>query len=290
MTAGSFRELVTVAEETVKDDALAAKQLAAHERLRQIKAMLLEHLDKEAWATLLDRAQAAAAEGDRAFETHPISLRPLQRRRAQTRRCQSASKSGSDSILMKLRRRCGLVSQGISAMQSFRASELLPPGFCAVEASSDVDSAVITIRAVSANSPCPSCGAVSDRVHSRYPRRLADLPIAGRRAVLMLEARRFRCEAVLCERRIFTERFDDNILKPWARRTARLDQIVHCLAIALGGRPAASFARRLSIPVSNDTLLRAVRRRGAPASRPPGDHRDRRLGLASQPSLWNADL
>jgi hypothetical protein len=36
------------------------------------------------------------------------------------------------------------------------------------------------------------------------------------------------------ERRIFTERFDDDIIKPWARRTARVDQIVHCLALALG--------------------------------------------------------
>ena len=51
-----------------QEDALAAKQLAALERLRQIKAMLLEHLDKEAWATLLDRAQAAAAEGESSFE------------------------------------------------------------------------------------------------------------------------------------------------------------------------------------------------------------------------------
>ena len=59
---------MTIAEETVRDDALAAKQLAALERLRQIKAMLLEHLDKEAWATLLDRAQAAAAEGESSFE------------------------------------------------------------------------------------------------------------------------------------------------------------------------------------------------------------------------------
>ena len=154
-------------------------------------------------------------------------------------------------------------------MPSFRASELLPTGFCAVGALSEGDSAVLTIRAMSANSACPSCGAVSDRVHSRYPRRLADLPIAGRRAVLMLQARRFRCVAVLCERRIFTERFDDNILKPWARRTAQLDQIVHCLALALGGRPAASFALRLSIPVSNDTLLRAVRRRGSPSFAAP---------------------
>ncbi len=68
VTAGSFRELVTIAEETVREDALAAKQLGALERLRQIKAMLLEHLDKEVWATLLDRAQAAAAQGESSFE------------------------------------------------------------------------------------------------------------------------------------------------------------------------------------------------------------------------------
>ena len=86
--------------------------------------------------------------------------------------------------------------------------------------------------------------------------------------MLILQARRFRCEAALCDRRIFTERFDGNVLKRWAGRMARLDQIVHCLAIALGGRSAASFARRLSIPVSNDTLLRAVRRRGSPSFAP----------------------
>jgi transposase len=66
------------------------------------------------------------------------------------------------------------------------------------------------------------------------------------------------------QRRIFTERFDDGALAPWARRTARLDLVVHHLGLALGGRPAASFARRLMLPVSNDTLLRVVRRRGCP--------------------------
>jgi transposase len=93
--------------------------------------------------------------------------------------------------------------------------------------------------------------------------------MSGRRVVLLLTARRFRCDASPCVRRIFAERFDDTVLKPWARRTARLDQIVHCLALALGGRPAASFSRRLCIPVSNDTLLRAVRKRGSPSFPPP---------------------
>ena len=47
-------------------------------------------------------------------------------------------------------------------------------------------------------------------------------------------------------------------MAPW------LDLVVHHLGLALGGRPAASFARRLMLPVSNDTLLRLVRRCGCP--------------------------
>ena len=149
-------------------------------------------------------------------------------------------------------------------MQSVRASTLIPRGFVADEAVNDVDGALITMRPARSTSLCPACGAISGRIHSRYSRRLADLPIAGRRVQLVLLARRFRCSAVLCGRRIFNERFDADVLAPWARRTARLDHIVHHLALALGGRPAASFARRLMLPVSNDTLLRLVRRRGTP--------------------------
>lgn len=66
-----------------------------------------------------------------------------------------------------------------------------------------------------------------------------------------------------CRRRIFAERFGDDVLPSRSRRTARLDCIVHHLGLVLGGRPAASFAKRLMLPVSNDTLLRVVRRRTA---------------------------
>jgi hypothetical protein len=46
-------------------------------------------------------------------------------------------------------------------------------------------------------------------------------------------------------RQIFIERFADGVLAPSARRTARLDGIIYHLELALGGRPAASFAKRL---------------------------------------------
>jgi transposase len=137
------------------------------------------------------------------------------------------------------------------------------------DATSDEAGALIMVRSVALVSACPGCGTQSGRVHSRYRRRLADLPIAGRPARVVVLARRFYCNAVLCGRRVFTERFDADVLAPWARRTARLDHIVHHLGLALGGRPAASFAGRLMMPVSKDTLLRVVRRRGSPRFVPP---------------------
>ncbi len=79
--------------------------------------------------------------------------------------------------------------------------------------------------------------------------------------------RRLRCEASACPRRIFTERLEP--AAPWARRTAHLDAVAHQLGLALGGRPGAGFAGWLMMPVSNDTLLRLVRRRGSPAFLPP---------------------
>ena len=153
--------------------------------------------------------------------------------------------------------------------RSLRPATLVPRGFVVDEVTSDGAGALITVRGVGNASSCPGCGRASERVHSRYRRHLADLPMAGKPVRLVVRARRFHCDTELCGRRIFAERFDDDVLMPWARRTARLDHIVHHLGLALGGRPAASFARRLVLPVSNDTLLRVVRRRGSPNFTPP---------------------
>src|ERR1700674_863791 len=152
--------------------------------------------------------------------------------------------------------------------RALRPSALVPRGFDVESAVCDGAATVITVRPTSDTSLCPGCRASSGRIHSRYQRRLTDLPLAGRPVRLVVVARRFRCVTVMCGRRIFTERFDDGALEPWARRTARLDVVVHHLGLALGGRPAASFARRLMLPVSNDTLLRVVRRRTARRTHP----------------------
>jgi hypothetical protein len=128
-----------------------------------------------------------------------------------------------------------VLQRGISTMRTgCRISSLVPSGLAVESVSDSVDLIILTVRSEVGTTNCPL----------------------------------FVCEVPHCRRRIFAERFGDDVVPLRSRRTARLECIVHHLGLALGGRPAASFAKRLMLPVSNDTLLRVVRRRTCPRSEP----------------------
>ena len=169
---------------------------------------------------------------------------------------------------------------------AFRTSTLVPRGFVVDQAMNDGDGALIIVRSAAKAGACPDCGLLSDRVHSRYRRRLADLPISGRPVRLLVVASPFQCDAAMCGRRIFTERFEANVLAPWARRTARLEHIVHHFGLALGGG--------LCAPAHVAAQPRHAVAGGAAAGQSPlhpaHRGRDRRLGVEAQPALRHAGL
>ncbi len=150
----------------------------------------------------------------------------------------------------------------------FGPSDLVPAGCIAERITHIDDETCILLSRAGATASCPACGRISRTVRSGYCRQVADLPLSGRRVRRIVRTRRLTCDAVLCGRQIFAERFGD-VLSSYARRTGRVGRLVHHLALALGGRPAARFAQRLMLPVSNDTLLRVIRRQGLPSSIPP---------------------
>jgi transposase len=69
----------------------------------------------------------------------------------------------------------------------------------------------VVARSVLRSSACPECGAVSGSAHSRYVRRLADLPSQGSAGRLLLRTRRFRCRSIGCPVKFFAERFDPSV-------------------------------------------------------------------------------
>ena len=108
---------------------------------------------------------------------------------------------------------------------------------------------------------CPICGRLSSRVHSRYTRRLGDLPWQGRIVRWCLKTRKFFCDALACPRCIFTERLP-GVAAAYARKTVRLNEALTGIAFACGGEGGSRLTGRLGMPTSPDTLLRRIR--GAP--------------------------
>jgi len=145
---------------------------------------------------------------------------------------------------------------------------LLPVGLVVDRVTVTPDRVTVAVHARGAVGSCPLCRRPSRRVHSRYVRRLRDLPWQGRVGQLDLQVRRFRCSAPECPRRVFAERLPAAAL-PRVRRTARLAEAQRSIAFSAGGEAGARLASRLAMPVSGDTLLRLIRTAPLPAAPTP---------------------
>jgi transposase len=116
----------------------------------------------------------------------------------------------------------------------------------------------LLVRPAAAEAACPHCGALSGRVHSRYSRRLHDVPAGGRDVVIWVQARRFRCLNAACAAVTFAEQVQ-GLTSRFARRTPPLTAWLTAVAVALCGRPGARLAAALGIAApGRHTMIRLV--------------------------------
>lgn len=115
---------------------------------------------------------------------------------------------------------------------------------------------------------CPDCAHLSLRIHSRYQRKLADLPWSGRIVRLVVQVCRFFCTHPGCPRKTFAEPIPD-LAERYARRTTRLKEVLERLGLALGGEPASRLTAILGMACSSDTLLRLLRHLPDASIEPP---------------------
>lgn len=133
----------------------------------------------------------------------------------------------------------------------------LPAGLEMTACSRQQGTLCVSVRSTQSCSQCPLCGAASTRIHSRYQRRLADLPSAGQPVRFLLTVRKFFCDVPTCPRKIFTERLAP-FVAPWARVTARLFHLVQIIGLATGGRLGVRVTNRMGIQTSRLTILRRI--------------------------------
>ncbi len=121
-----------------------------------------------------------------------------------------------------------------------------------------LETITLVVQTAAARPMCPRCQRRSSRAHSRYVRRVSDLPWHGVSVKLELHTRRFRCQNSLCTQRIFCERLP-RVVAHYARQTVRLNAALELIGFAIGGEAGARLARELGLTVRPDTLLRQLR-------------------------------
>jgi len=117
------------------------------------------------------------------------------------------------------------------------------------------------IESIAVTSLCPLCGMASSRIQNHYMRQVGDMPWGGSRVQLTLSVRKFFCDNASCSRKIFTERLP-GVVRPYGRKTSRLEQALLNIGYAEGGESGARTADKLGMKTSPDTILRTIRRAG----------------------------
>jgi transposase len=128
----------------------------------------------------------------------------------------------------------------------------------------DADGLAVVATATQRTALCPVCSSLAAHVHSRYQRRIADLPCAGHAMTILIHARRFFCHNPHCPRKTFRERLP-TLVPPRARSSYGVRAMLTHIGCALGGAAGARLARLLGLPTSGVTVLRLVRAIPCPA-------------------------
>jgi transposase len=132
----------------------------------------------------------------------------------------------------------------------------------------DSHQVMLTIATSQADCACPKCQTVSHRVHSHYPRQIADLPWSDYTVALQLQSRKLFCDNPACAQKVFTERLP-HIVQPWGRCTLRLNDCLSQLGVMVGGQAGAKLSQDCHCRRSRNTLLRRVMALPLPAITTP---------------------
>ncbi|MEX2985570.1 ISL3 family transposase [Streptomyces sp. C36] len=135
----------------------------------------------------------------------------------------------------------------------------------------DASGPVVVVRARTrprAPARCTGCGVLSEWVHSRYVRRLADVALGGRPVRIDLSVRRLYCENAACSKTTFAEQVPGLTVR-YQRRTPLLQHLVEAVGVVLAGRGGARMLRVLNVALSRCTVLSQLMRVPLPPQEVP---------------------
>lgn len=106
---------------------------------------------------------------------------------------------------------------------------------------------------------CPFCGKPSTKVHSHYKRSFQDLPLLGKKVVIVLDNRKMFCHNPECQNTTFAETFD--FLSHKAKKTKRLEDEIVSISMNVSSLTASDILRNSVADVGKSTICNLLKKR-----------------------------
>ena len=106
---------------------------------------------------------------------------------------------------------------------------------------------------------CPYCGEKSGKIHSKYQRRIQDLPVQNKQVTLVLNTRKIFCQNPQCTHKTFSEKFD--FVSSRGKKTNRLEERILVMSIKLSSISASALLKKDGITISKSSICELVKKR-----------------------------
>ena len=112
--------------------------------------------------------------------------------------------------------------------------------------------AVFYISSKMSEVKCPYCGTLSSKVHSSYEREIQDLPMQGKKVILLVDTRKMRCMNPDCSYKTFSEKHPFVTAK--SKKTNRLIQNILYTSSQLSSLNTSKLLKSENITVCKSSI------------------------------------
>ena len=120
------------------------------------------------------------------------------------------------------------------------------------------DTLIINIERTNKIATCPHCGKKSSSIHSKYVRKIKDLPIQEYKVILNITTKIFFCKNKKCSTNTFSEQF--NFIENHSRMTKRLNDRIIEISKGMSARASMPIVNNSLADISDDTILRIIKK------------------------------
>ena len=99
---------------------------------------------------------------------------------------------------------------------------------------------------------CPFCGSKTSKVHSVYQREIQDLPMQGKKVILLVDTRKMRCMNPECSHKTFSEKHPFVAVK--SKKTDRLIQSILYTSSQLSSLNASKLLKSENISICKSSI------------------------------------